>query len=359
MPFGTLDTRFIDFPAGVDEAYLRGLKTRAGVSFEMLLREIDSRLAALNGSVDPLVASLIVPTTEITAEDVAAVAFEIQEQSEFTIARPQLAEGIAHMLPLRKWDVATQFTEEGLEGVRITSLLNQVDSILLGYRALYRKQTLKRLFDNSEVRVDKKTTATSPGFAGSGTGTNVFSRPYPDGTALPGGYTHYARVASDAASLKAGIKAGLNYMKKWHTGPFDLIANQTMIDAIVAFGSPDFVTAGSALVRPASGVAEALVDPSKYVGVLFGEIRVQAAVTDYSEDYISLFKSYGNLHPQNPLAWRYDELVGRNAFLRYRALYPLDQATVIQRFGVGVNNRVGAYLLRVAASGSYSAPTTL
>ena len=68
MPFGYLDTQYIDFPPGIDEQYLRGLSSRAGVSFADLLETLDERLQAFNGVVDPLVASLISVTTQAEAD---------------------------------------------------------------------------------------------------------------------------------------------------------------------------------------------------------------------------------------------------------------------------------------------------
>ena len=360
MPFGYLDTRYIDFPAGVDVQYLQGLRTRAGVDFARLLREIDSRLGALNTGLDPLVAMLITPTTEQYADSSGPSAFTVDERGEYTLARPQLAEGGAHMLPLRGFDVSLGFTEDGLESMSMDRILTNVDSMMLGMRTLYRRRVLTRLFSAAEVRVAPKTVVTSPGFAGSGTGDNVFPRStYPDGTALPNPYSHYYRTA--AADLATALKTARNRLKKWHKGPFDLVAPSAQISAIAAISATNpqdgFVSAGSALVRQGSGASEATVDATTYLGVLFGDIRVHMEIEDFSSANIGLFKSYGALSPQNPLAWRYDEMKGRNATLRYRDLYPLSQATLKQDFDIGVNDRAAAILIHVAASGDYVDPT--
>jgi hypothetical protein len=360
MPFGYLDTTYIDFPAGVDVAYLQGLRTRAGVDFPRLLREIDSRLGALNTGLDPLVAALITPTTEQYTDTSGPSAFTVDERGEYTIARPQLAEGGAHMLPIRGYDVSLGFTEDGLESMSLARIITNIESMLMGMRRLYRRQALTRLFSDAEVRVAVATTVTSPGFAGSGTGDNVFPRTsYPDGTPLPGSYSHYYRVAS--AALAAGIKAARDRLKKWHAGPFDLIASADMISLIVAISATNpadgFVSAGSALVRAGSGANEATVDATVYLGVLFGDVRVHMEINDFSSANIAIFKSYGALSPQNPLAWRYDELKGRNAVLRYRDLYPLSNAVLKQDMGIGTNDRTAAVLISVAASGNYTPPT--
>lgn len=360
MPFGMLDTRYIDLPASIDEAYLRGLMTRAGLSFADILRMLDQRLGALNTSLDPLVASLIYPTTEIVAESAPPVAFAIDERGEYTLARPQLAEVGATMLPIRGYDVAMGFTEDGLELMPMTRIEVQVDSVLLGWRKLYRRKALERLFSDAEIRIDTRSTSTAPGFAGSGTGSNAFvPTTYPDGTTLPGSYTHYYRIA--AASLATGLKTARDRLKKWNPPPYDLVTNQTQLDLIAAISPGDpvngFVSAGSALVRQGTGLSEAMVDSTTYLGVLFGDTRVHMAMDDFSTANIALYKSYGNLNASNPLAWRYDQQKGRAAVVRSRSLFPLDQAVVKQDFGIGVNNRTAAVLIFVAASGNYTPPT--
>ena len=360
MPFGYLDTRYIDFPAGVDVQYLQGLRTAAGVDFPRLLQELDRRLAAFNAGIDPLVAALVTPTTEPYADTTGPSAFEVEERGEYTMARPQLAEGGAHMLPIRGYDVALGFTEDGLMNMSLARILTNIDSMLMGMRKLHRKLVLTRLTTDAEVRVSPKTVVTSPGFAGSGTGDNVFSRTtYPNGVALPGGYTHYYRIA--AAALAAGLLSAVQRLRRWHMGPFDLIAPQAMLDLVAAInpGNPTngFVSAGSELVRQGSGNSEAQVDAALYLGVLFGDVRVRKAIDDTSDPVIGVFKSYGSLSPQNPLAWRYDELRGRNAFVRYRDLSPLVNARLLQDLGIGVNDRTSAVLVRVADSGGYVAPT--
>lgn len=352
MPFGYMDTQYLDFPANVDLAYIQNLRTRAGVDFPQLLREIDRRIGALNGAVDSLVAGLITPTTEAFAEIMAPMRFTVDEASEYGLPRPQLTDGQASMLPIRDYDVSVAFTEDGLQSMRLARILQNVDSILAGYRHLYRVQIMKRLFDNGTFRVDKKTTAVSPGFAGSGTGADAFSAPYPSGAALPGGYTHYYRAAS--GSLTATLVLMRDQLKKWQTGPFDLIGSAAAIALVQAL--PDYVPAGSPLVRVGDSTSEALVDPNIYLGVWGNEVRVRLPVDDFTETNLAMYKSFGALNGNNALAWRYDPDVGRAAFLRWRSFFPLDQAVVKQKFGIGVNNRVAAALLTIAASGSYAVP---
>ena len=356
MPFGILDTQYIDLPSNIDTTFLEGLRTRSGYDFPQLLRELDRRLGALNRNLDPLLAALLVPaSTDDVSDTTMPTAFVITERGEYTIARPQYVEGQAHMLAMRGYDVTLGFTEDGLEDLSLSRILTNVDSLFLGMRLLYRKEALKRFFSDAEVRISIKTTATSPGFAGSGTGGNVFAGNYPDGSALPGGYTHYYR--DTAANLLAIIKTAKQRLEKWHTGPFDLIAPQAQIDAIVALGQPYFYRADQQFVRLGANSDIAIVDAGTYVGILDENIRVRLPINDFASSNIALWKSYGNLSDRNPLVWKYDEKKGRSAYVRSRSMFPLSDATVLQTFGINVNNRVGAALIRIDAAGGYVPPT--
>lgn len=353
MPYGFLDTRYIDLPANIDANYLRGLQTARGVSFAEVMQQLDARLAAAEIAVDPLVAELTTPTTQASIDGTTPTAFALEEENEYGLPRPELAEPRAHMLPIRRYAKSLGWTEDGLEVMTQATLLNQFDSMLATFVRGALVNVLTRLFSDAEVRVDRGVTATSPGFAGSGTGANAFAGSYPDGTALPGGYTHYVR--DTAANLGPAVKAGRDKLKRWSPGPYDLIASQAQVDLISAL--PDFVPATSPLILRAQGVAAANVPADEFVGVYDDDIRVRLGRLELgTEPNIAIYKSYGDFHPRNPLAWRYDEDFGRGVKLRSRSLYPLDQAVLRQRYGIGVNNRTAAVLIRIGASGPYVAP---
>lgn len=361
MPFGIFDTEYIDLPAAIDQNYLASLETADGTSFETVLGEIDTRLGVFNGISDSLMAALGYETQEVFIEYLQAVAFDVQEAGEYSMARLQRGEASGGWnLPVRKWDVAVGWTEDGLREQRLSSILNTLDGVLLGLRVRRRREFMRRLFSDIEVPVEYgRTTSTSPGFAGSGTGLNVYSRPFPNGTALPGGYTHYVRT--DSAGLDAALLAARDkLLKAGHPAPFDLIAPQAQIDAIKL--SPYFVKAGSPLIRAAPASAEALVNADLYVGVFGDLIQVRTAIDDFTQANIAVFKTYGNLDPRNPVAIRYPTTPGlpnggQSAYLRSRQFYPLAAADAVSRWGVGVGNRTAAVLLFVNASGAYVPPT--
>lgn len=356
MPFGYVDTTYVDLPAGIDDDYLRGLQTRSGLSVAQMVQLVDEAMGAINAGADPLVADLTSFTDNPVAGSRGTSTKRVQRAGEYTLGRPQKSSRAGHMLPIGKFEMMLGFTEDGLEEISLTAFQQELDDMVAGFEQFYLGETLTRLFSPAEVAVDAGTTVTSPGFAGSGTGDNVFSGVYPDGSALPGGYTHYA--VSTNAAIATAISTYTARLQRWHTPPFDLVGTSGAISLIEALSG--FVDAGSVLVRPGSGTDEALVDPNTYVGVLNGKIRVRHPVIGLgSTNHLAIFKSYGAFDPRNPLAWRFDPLRGRDAFVRSRASYPLAEAIALQWLGVGVGDRASAVLIHADASapGVYAAPT--
>jgi len=360
MPYGYLDTNFIDFPGNIDVEYVRGLQNAAGASFQDVIQDIDARLDAFNGTLPRLVADLVYPTTMIATDGTAPVAFDVTERGEYTMTRPQRTDNAGHMLPIRGYDVGVGFTEDGLEEMSQQDILNNVESMLLGYRNLYIIKALNRLMSDVEMRVDDNTNVTSPGFPGSGTGDNVFERSFPDGRSLPGGYTHYLFAdTSVSGDLETQIDAAIDRLMEWQDPPFDMVCTSAMMDLVEDL--PKFLDAGSELIRDGDD-DDASVDPEIYAGAYGKYVRVRHEIQrGGTQANLSIFKTEGTLAEGNPLRWRYKDNVerGRNAVLRYRDFYPLSNAEVIQDFGIGVQgDRTGGINVYAANGASaYQNPT--
>ncbi len=353
MAFGLIDTSYIDFPSNVDATYLRGLQLRSGLNFTDFASRLDAALGAVNTGVDPLMAALLAPrTTTEFAFGGRSSGMRVSKGSQYTMARPQQVERTAHMLAIDDLEISLGFTEDGLQEISLDNFQANVDALREALERAARADTINRLFSAVEIPVGKGTAATSPGFAGSGTGGNVFAATYPDGTALPGGYSHYYRDIN--ANRAAVVKSARNRLQKWARGPFDIIGSQVSIDALVALA--DFIPAGSPLIRMGATSNEALVDPIQFLGVYDKNIRVWMPLTDFTEDVYAIFKTYGTLAANNPLVWRYDTLRGPDAYVRSRELFPLALSEAKWRYGVNVQNRVAAALITIAASGAYTPP---
>lgn len=359
MAFGIIDTTYVDLPVGIDAAYVQGLETRSGLSVAEMIRMVDAAVATINEGVDPLVADLSTPTSSPVGNVRGTSTKQVMRAGEYTLALPQQSSRVGHMLPIEKFELGMGFTEDGLEEITMDAFREELEDTVNAFQRFYLVQALRRLFSSAEVPVGERTSVLSPGFAGSGTGNNVFGGVYPDGSALPGGYTHYAYTAP--ANLMAAINTYVGRLRKWHPGPYEMIASPAALSDVIAQAGSNFVSSGSALVRPGQGTAEALVDASTYVGVLNGEIKVRAAVEAIgATKHLSIFKSYGAFAPGNPLAWRYDPQKprGRDAYVVSRALYPMADAIAQQWLGFGVNDRAGAVNIFIdTAPGAYVDPS--
>ncbi len=368
--FGILDTAHVDLPRNIDLEYLRTLENRSGDTMADVIQEIDARLAAANRYVDPDMAALMaMPTDEVFVDDPITGIIEWRRHTEKAPARPGVIEGPSgHNLAIESWDNSLGWTEEGLEESTTRQITANVEAVMLGLRRRHRREFLRRFFGNHQQKVDRRTTATSPGFAGSGTGENVFNPgAYPDGYALPANYSHYFRTTSDATALRTAIKTAKRYLNKWlgagnweiwpSTEAAGILANLTgdvMIGEEKFFG---FVPASAPLIIPSPNDARAQVDPAVHLGVLDGDIRVRKPFEDFSGAYFAIYRTNGNFAEGNPMIWRYDALRGRGAFLRSRDMYPLAQAIMLQWFGMNINNRVAAAIFQiVAGAGVYQPP---
>jgi hypothetical protein len=351
MTFGYLDTQNIDFAVGQTESRLRNMQNRLGISFAEFYARVDGALTALNSASDPLVADLITPTdqdrvnTGVTGDKV------LQRGGEYSITRPQHSAPSGHLLPIYPWEMTLGVTAEALETMTVDRFTGEVATTIQGFARGQRAEVLERLFKDTEFVLDDDGVGASPGFAGSGTGTNAYGGSRPPGVAAP--LSLYARVTT-GANAAAQVETFRSYLTYFHgPGPLDLVTSSAGITEVTAMAG--FVEAGSTLVRPAVGSTEALVDANQYIGVLNGQIRVRHADPQISGNVLAIFKTYGNEDARNPLAWRYSSIWGRNAYVKERDLYPLANAVTRQHFGIGVNNRVGAALIAVAASGTYAA----
>ena len=354
MPnFGYVDSTNIDFAVGQTESRLRNMQNRLGINFSEFINRLDGAITAVNTVDDPLIRALTFRTNADRIVGGTSGDKVMQRAAEYTINRPQLSEGSSWLLPLYENQITLGFTAKALDVMTVDTFEREVASTVQAIRRFQRAEVLEALFTKDERPLDNDGTGGTPGFVGSGTGANAYKGSVPPGKSL-GSYTHYFRIAS--ASLKADLKAAFDSFAWFHRGPFDLIASGNVLSTITGWDDV-YVPAGSPLVRPAAGNAEALVDANQYLGVLFGQVRVWQAENQIGDDALAIFKSYGAGDGRNALAWRYSDIWGPDAWVEDRELYPLANGVVNLNFGVGVNDRTAAMLVTVAGSGSYTPPS--
>lgn len=359
MAFGLLDTQFIDFPEEQNEAHLSRIQNSVGIDYLEFVRRVDGAMAAVNGA-DPLIKMLTSDTTRDSIITGGYTKKTWQRAAEYTPGRPQRGKGRGgYKLPIYFYEIDLGFTDRALKLMPIAQFEDELQTTVTAIDVGQRADVLERLFDNSEWPLDDDGTGASPGFAGSGTGTNAFVGQLPNGTLTDNTYTHYFQAADTAAALDTAIKAMQANLQLWDRGPFDLIAGPDVIDRITANQADDtqFVGAGSTLVRPGTAESEAMVDPNRYLGVYNGWIRVMQPEYQIAGLGFAIVRSYGPGAERNPLKWRWDPRFGRNTYVEDRRLMPLTEAAVLQTYGLGVGNRTGAALCSLGGTvGVYDPP---
>lgn len=360
MAYGTHDLPYVDLGPQLTLDRALALSTRNGVSFDSILRGANAAMASVTSNVHPLVSALTYQTDQDVAGSEDGGTFQIQYGSEYAVAQPQRLEHIEHMLPYRKYDAATQFTEDFLDNASPERIAAVLDAMATGYRRLHLALTLDTLFNPAATTLNENSTTTSPKFVGyDAVNDPAYGKlTLQDGTVITAGYTHYIRDTT--ANISVAIDAAITKLKaRGAVGPFEIFPSTAAATAIQAMS--DFVWAGAAYVRPAQGTAEALVPTDTYDGVIQRrDILVRKPITqivDGGVPYFAVVKREGDNAPGNPLRWRYLPKYGLTPVIRSRSMYPLDYATTVHRSGFGVGNRFGAALVKLSASGNYTAPT--
>lgn len=353
MPQGYIDSHNFDWASGQTESKLRNMTNRLGISFTEFIDRVDGAITAVNSPNDPLIESLIFRTSEDRVTGGTSSDKVLERSAEYTIPRPQRGKGSGWLLPLYENAITLGFTKKALDVMTLDSFERELATTVQAIRRGNRADVLEALTGDDERPLDNDGTGLTPGFIGSGTSTNAYVGPVPPGETL-GSYTLYRRFAT--TGLEANVKTAFEAWAWFFPGEtFELVAPSAGLATVVAFDG--FESTGSPLVRPAMGSAEALLDPSIYAGALFGQIAVRKAETQMTGTSFTIFRSGGSNNSQNPLAWRYSDIWGPNAWVEDRELYPLANAVVNHNYGVGVYNRAGALNISVAGSGDYTPPT--
>lgn len=353
MAFGFLDTKFIDFAEGQTETRLKSLKNRLDISYEEFIRRVDGAMSALTVK-DSLTAELTYDTTNDSVRGKGPTDKIWHRGAEYTPGRPQRGKGArGHLLPIYHYEIDMGMTDRSMKVIAIDQFEDEIRSMVQAIHRGRRADVLERLFSISEVPLDDDGTPSSPGFAGSGTGQNKFYGTTIKGQMTDADYSHYFVATQDAANAKAALDAAVENLQLWGDGYIDILPSQEMLDLIASWRADDeFVPTGSILIRPAVDESVALVGEDKYAGVYKRKIRVRHADTQIEGLNAALIRMDGT----KPLAWRYDEIFGRHAYVEDRRLMPLTETAVMQVYGVGVSDRTSVALVSLTEDGTTYTP---
>lgn len=359
MPYGTNDLQFLDF-GRQNLTQIANQTTAAGISFGDILSAANSAMAA-TVAIDPVIATLIQDTDSEDAGIDYSASFQLEFGSEYAVARPQRATSVGHQLPIRRLDIASQFTEDFLENASEEEIGNHLQGIVNGYKNGFEAMALDALFRPTAIPLTATSTSMSPKLIGYDANDPAYGRVvFSDGTVLASPYSHY--ISETPANLLAAIKTAASRVRrrKNYQGILEIYPSEGALALIAAL--PDFVSAGDSLVRVASGTEEATVDANLFAGVIKGtSIRVRLPITRILDGAgASVWFAVAAPDFTKPIAWRYNPRRGKTPILRSRSMFPLDYATVIAEAGFGINDRFGASVVKIStAGGAYTPPSIL
>lgn len=358
MAFGLLDTQFIDFAETMTESRLKAIKNRLGISMVEFVNRVEGAMSAL-ATKDSVTREFTYDTTDDSFKYRGPTDKIWQRGAEYTVARPQRGMGRrGHMIPIYHYEIALGVTDRYLQEADADQFEDEVRATIQAVARGRIADVWSRFWSADVWPLDDDGIGTTPGFAGSGTGADAFFGTTLDGHMTDEDYTHYFFADSlDATAIQAQLDKMIENMGLWYKGTLDILPTPQMLDIISQWRADDiFVPTGSMLIRPAERETQTLVDASRYAGVYKGKVRVRHAIEQGVEGV-----NLAVIRPDTkPLAWRYDPIYGREAYLKDRGIYPLTQADILQVYGIGVAERTAAAFLSAGEGQTgYTAPTII
>jgi hypothetical protein len=355
---GPNDLKQFAIPATWDAAYLRNLAFGENKTYDDLITDIANGLSIANGLIlsDPLYASLVSTTDEMTTEYRTGAANEFQPHAEYTPPDAQRAGVTGSMLPLLPWDYKFSWTWDMLRKARQSQIDSDIAAALEGLQNRYQKSILTRLFKNT---FDPVGTGRSVPLADGGTADSTYipvAKPDRGGTFL---YTHNHFKFLDGITM-ANLETAIGSL--WEHGadaPFDLVVSYLDLATWQGLSgwvnlAPQGITVG--ISTPVANIG------SEYIGAIttkYGVVYVRASGR-IPTAYWAVYKSYGALDSRNALIVRESPTYGTGAVLMagdHIRQYPLENAILFTEFGVGVQDRVGAVAVFNTNGGAYVIPT--
>jgi hypothetical protein len=360
---GPNDLKQFAIPATWDASYLRNVSTAEGETYDQLITDITAGLSVANGELisDPLYGSLASTTEEPTTEYRTGTANDFEPHAEYSTPDAKRAGITGGMLPLLPFDYKFSWTWDMLRKARRSQIDNDISAGLEGLKNRWQKSILTRLFKST---YDPVGSGRSLPLADAGTADSTYipvAKPERGGTFLSS-HTHFKFLSG---ITQANLETAL--LSLWEHGfdaPYDMLISYVDIGAWSTVAN---VTGWVNLVSPGitvgSATAVASLTDSTYIGAIttkYGAVYVRASGR-VPTGYWAVYKSFGNQDSRNPLVIRESPDYGTGAVLLagdHVRQFPLENAILFTEFGVGVQDRVGAVVVKNDA-GSYTDPTIL
>ena len=352
-------------PATWDAATLTAHSLRDGTTLASLLGNINAGLQVAQAEIanGPL-AGLMYMTDQRTVEYGVGSSKTFEDHTEFAQPDSQRAETTGHMLPLSKKDHKLGWTMDFLEDVRTPRILADVAGSIQAYKDVVEKSALTRLFKltgDSGKKNGLGASGVSVPFADGGTADSTYipTQRMDRAGVFANSHTHFLRISG---ITQANVETAATHLwEHGHDAPYDLLASESDIAAWTTVANvTGYVARDRGLVSFGTNVSVANVS-EQYQGVINtnrGPVRLWTSAR-IPTTYWSLYKSYGQNDPRNPLYMAFDPLygMGPKLFVENVSRHPLAGAIIQVKYGIGVGeDRTAAVLVLNAGSGNYTTP---
>lgn len=354
MALGPRDTTSLVALTGWDTGELAKFALQDGTSYAQIVSEMNTALGALNAELygDPLWASLVSYTDELTVEYRVGNSNGFELHSEYGRPDPKRAATDGHMLPLVAYDRALDWTWDYLRRARLPQVRADIADAIKDARDRWRLSILTRLLARSDESGAAKglgAAGYSPGFATTAASTNVdFVPPSYGGTSFLNTHEHYYTVAGGLFTATVFSDAKEELREHGHEPPYEFIIGPT--DEATVRGLSGFVPVAQSYIQYANTVSVATLNGTAdsngnyIIGTLNDfAVRVVRGIPQY---YGFAWKSYGPRSQRNPLRIRLQKGEMRPRVIAMpdpragsNGAYPLNYLMLFTEFGVGVADR--------------------
>jgi hypothetical protein len=358
--FGPNDLKQWALPAGWDAARLMQLQLSSGETYEQLVSDIASALSIGNAGLlgNPLIASLVGVTDEMTVEYPVGVSNTMEDHTEYGRPTPTRGKTTGHMLELFQKDGSLAWTWDFLRVARRSQIDNDINTQIAMIANTWEKMILTRFFKNTYTAVG--TSGKSMPFADGGTADSTYiPAQRPDrASAFAYTHTHYNRLDS---ITQANLETTVAHL--WEHGydpPYTLLASQAdMASWSNTTNVTGFVKPGVPGIRygTQTDLAEVGAENGGVIETAYGSVLIRYSARIPTLWY-AVYKSFGPLDSRNPIKVMGSPQFGLGAILLagdHIRQFPLEQAQTFFEGYLGIGDRTAA--AHVHSGGAWSIPT--
>jgi len=360
MPFGINDLKnVIRIPVNWDLAYMRQFQTANGETWDRVVARLGAALSLFNASLTqgPWADYFRVTTDTGIEYAIGSGSGELPPMPEHN--RPDLFAGDSsgHMIPMRDYGGGLGWTSLALRRATSGKLDLSIQTLIDRSRTTWDKRMFERLFKSNVVRVGAS--GLSMPFADGGVADPDYVPASWGGVDFTSSHNHYFRFADSSAGRTAALKAMVDTLREHGlTSPYILTIPETDTEAWAA--QTEFTPPANAILTTQGLERRAVnVNTDLYTGVFetdrgWGLIMPTPRLPT---KYAGMFKPFGFNNVNNPLVVRHEDGFPLGLTIEGQVIiYPLQEATAMFTFGIGVNQRLNGSLTFFNASGDYVDP---